>query len=49
MMTMTTRDPISADVSVSGPADAPAARGERADLLEALAKHRHFLRFTARD
>jgi uncharacterized damage-inducible protein DinB len=23
--------------------------GERADLLEALAKHRHFLRFTARD
>ncbi|NUP19334.1 MAG: DinB family protein [Streptomyces sp.] len=26
-----------------------AATGERADLLEALAKHRHFLRFTARD
>jgi uncharacterized damage-inducible protein DinB len=49
MMTMTTRDPTSADVSVSGPADAPTARGERADLLEALAKHRHFLRFTARD
>ncbi|WHM32318.1 DinB family protein [Streptomyces sp. BPPL-273] len=28
---------------------APAATGERADLLETLAKHRHFLRFTARD
>jgi hypothetical protein len=48
-MNMTTRDLISADVSASGPADAPAARGERADLLEALAKHRHFLRFTTRD
>jgi hypothetical protein len=48
-MNMTTRDPISADVSVSGPADAPTARGERADLLEALAKQRHFLRFTTRD
>lgn len=30
-------------------AAAPAATGERADLLEALGKHRHFLRFTARD
>jgi hypothetical protein len=29
-------------------ADAPAATGERADLLETLAKHRHFLRFTTR-
>ncbi|MFE2355951.1 DinB family protein [Streptomyces parvulus] len=28
---------------------APAATGERADLLEALAKQRHFLRFTTRD
>ncbi|MFE6823543.1 DinB family protein [Streptomyces sp. NPDC057690] len=28
---------------------APAVGGERADLLEALAKQRHFLRFTARD
>ncbi|MGW5006354.1 DinB family protein [Streptomyces parvulus] len=28
---------------------APAATGERADLLETLAKHRHFLRFTTRD
>ncbi|GGT14566.1 DinB family protein [Streptomyces griseoviridis] len=27
----------------------PAAGGERADLLEALAKQRHFLRFTTRD
>ena len=30
-------------------ATAPAATDERADLLEALAKHRHFLRFTTRD
>ncbi|MEU9133765.1 DinB family protein [Kitasatospora sp. NPDC048540] len=29
--------------------DAPAATGERADLLAALAKQRHFLRFTTRD
>jgi uncharacterized damage-inducible protein DinB len=28
---------------------APAATGERADLLAALAKQRHFLRFTTRD
>ncbi|MFF0739368.1 DinB family protein [Streptomyces sp. NPDC004111] len=27
----------------------PAATGERADWLETLAKHRHFLRFTTRD
>jgi uncharacterized damage-inducible protein DinB len=45
MMSMTSHDPISADVSLSS----PAARGERADLLEALAKQRHFLRFTTRD
>lgn len=30
-------------------ADAPAASGERAELLEMLAKQRHFLRFTTRD
>ncbi|MFG1954001.1 DinB family protein [Micromonospora sp. NPDC048830] len=30
-------------------ADAPAATGERADLLATLAKQRHFLRFTTRD
>ncbi|MDF3291429.1 DinB family protein [Streptomyces silvisoli] len=30
-------------------AGAPAATGERADLLAVLAKHRHFLRFTTRD
>ena len=55
-MSMTSHDPISADVSVSDPVKgkgevggAPAARGERADLLEALAKQRHFLRFTTRD
>ncbi|MGW7066097.1 DinB family protein [Streptomyces sp. NPDC054855] len=28
---------------------APAVTGERAEWLETLAKHRHFLRFTARD
>jgi hypothetical protein len=49
MMSMTSHDPIGADVSVSDPAAAPAARTERADLLEALAKHRYFLRFTTRD
>ncbi|MFI0940204.1 DinB family protein [Streptomyces sp. NPDC021020] len=30
-------------------ATAPVPTGERADLLEVLGKHRHFLRFTARD
>ncbi|MFR9780628.1 DinB family protein [Micromonospora sp. MS34] len=30
-------------------ADAPAATGERVDLLAMLAKQRHFLRFTTRD
>ncbi|MCQ4040483.1 DinB family protein [Streptantibioticus rubrisoli] len=30
-------------------AGAPAVTGERAELLEMLAKHRHFLRFTTRD
>lgn len=30
-------------------AGAPALTGERADLLEVLAKHRHFLRLTTRD
>ncbi|MFJ2722263.1 DinB family protein [Streptomyces sp. NPDC087437] len=30
-------------------AETPAVTGERADLLEMLAKHRHFLRFTTRD
>lgn len=29
--------------------ETPAVTGERADWLEVLAKHRHFLRFTARD
>ncbi|KUN79927.1 hypothetical protein AQJ66_27430 [Streptomyces bungoensis] len=31
------------------PAHEPAVTGERGDLLEALAKQRHFLRFTTRD
>lgn len=30
-------------------AETPAVTGERAEWLDALAKHRHFLRFTARD
>ena len=30
-------------------AETPALTGERADLLEMLTKHRHFLRFTTRD
>jgi hypothetical protein len=34
--------------SASAPAPASAVTGERADLLDALAKHRHFLRFTTR-
>ncbi|MEU6574299.1 DinB family protein [Streptomyces sp. NPDC046805] len=38
---------MSETVSVNEPtAHGPAATGEAADLLEALAKHRHFLRFT---
>ena len=35
------------DQATNGPVNAPAT-GERADLLAALAKHRHFLRFTTR-
>ncbi len=42
--TMAVQDP-----TTRGTADAPAVTGERADLLETLAKHRHFLRFTTRD
>ncbi|MGW7006977.1 DinB family protein [Streptomyces sp. NPDC054933] len=42
--TTTVNEPTTGDL-----ADAPAATGERADLLEVLAKHRHFLRFTTRD
>ncbi|MEU1704068.1 DinB family protein [Streptomyces sp. NPDC005706] len=37
------------ELATPDPAQKPAATGERADLLEALAKHRHFLRFTTRD
>jgi len=44
---MTTSNP-GADPATSGPAG-PAAGGERADLLAALASCRHFLRFTTRD
>ncbi|MEU3659293.1 DinB family protein [Streptomyces sp. NPDC032940] len=41
---MTTSEPTTSNAS-----DAQAVTGERADLLEALAKQRHFLRFTTRD
>jgi uncharacterized damage-inducible protein DinB len=41
---MTINEPIARDL-----AHAPAISGERADLLAALAKNRHFLRFTTRD
>ncbi|MFD4973908.1 DinB family protein [Streptomyces sp. NPDC058424] len=41
---MTVNEPTTRDL-----AEAPAVTGERADLLEMLAKHRHFLRFTTRD
>ncbi|MFD7686400.1 DinB family protein [Streptomyces sp. NPDC059781] len=37
------------ELTTSDSAEAPAVTGERADLLETLAKHRHFLRFTTRD
>ena len=37
------------DLTSNDPADAPALTGERADLLETLAKNRYFLRFTTRD
>ncbi|WP_371102130.1 DinB family protein [Streptomyces sp. PU_AKi4] len=42
--TATVNEPATSDS-----AHEPALTGERADLLEALAKHRHFLRFTTRD
>lgn len=41
---MTVNDTTTHDV-----AETPALTGERADLLEMLTKHRHFLRFTTRD
>ncbi|MFC8368555.1 DinB family protein [Streptomyces sp. NPDC057238] len=37
------------ELTTDGPSGTPAVTGERADLLEMLAKHRHFLRFTTRD
>jgi uncharacterized damage-inducible protein DinB len=37
------------ELTTRAPADAPASTGERTDLLEMLATHRHFLRFTTRD
>ena len=43
----TTRE-TAADDRTGARAAGPAVTGERADLLEVLAKHRHFLRFTTR-
>ncbi|MDR6975141.1 putative damage-inducible protein DinB [Streptomyces sp. 3330] len=40
---------MSKPTSPDAPTAAPAVGGERADLLEALGKQRHFLRFTTRD
>ncbi|MFF2362558.1 DinB family protein [Streptomyces sp. NPDC058122] len=37
------------ELATQDPADEPTVTGERADLLEVLAKHRGFLRFTTRD
>jgi uncharacterized damage-inducible protein DinB len=45
---MTTSNPAAPNQAATGPAGPPAAGGERADLLAALAKQRHFLRFPAR-
>ncbi|HEY3733023.1 MAG TPA: DinB family protein [Streptosporangiaceae bacterium] len=48
---MTTSNPTPGDLAAGGSAGAApsvADRGERADLLAMLAKHRHFLRFTTR-
>jgi hypothetical protein len=45
---MTISDPATGDPAASGQVDAPAASGERTDLLAMLATRRHFLRFTTR-
>jgi hypothetical protein len=45
---MTTSTPIPGDLARSGQAYAATSDGERADLLAALGKNRHFLRFTTR-
>ncbi|MEU8893473.1 DinB family protein [Streptomyces sp. NPDC048442] len=45
---MTVNEPAIDDANTT-PAPAPALSRERTDLLEMLAKHRHFLRFTTRD
>ncbi|MFF1699737.1 DinB family protein [Streptomyces sp. NPDC058257] len=36
-------------ITPDGPAKGPTVTGERAEWLETLGKHRHFLRFTTRD
>ncbi|MET9774789.1 DinB family protein [Streptomyces sp. NPDC006367] len=46
---MTYDESTTRDLTTDGQGEAPAVTGERADLLETLAKHRHFLRFTTRD
>lgn len=40
---------IDNEPTTSEPGERPAVTGERADWLETLAKHRHFLRFTTRE
>ena len=46
---MTTDASNTGEPTTRGLTEAPTLTGERADLLEALAKQRHFLRFTTRD
>ncbi|MEU1123809.1 DinB family protein [Streptomyces sp. NPDC005899] len=46
---MTPDDSTTRNVTTSDLTEPAAVSGERADLLEMLAKHRHFLRFTTRD
>ncbi|NUS17731.1 MAG: DinB family protein [Streptomyces sp.] len=46
---MTGTDTLGQRTTGDAEVPAPAPGGERGDLLEVLAKHRHFLRFTARD
>jgi hypothetical protein len=46
---MTTSESTTSEPTPRDLTEAPALTGERADLLETLTKHRHFLRFTTRD
>ena len=46
---MTSHEQATHESTTHGPTAVPAVTGERAEWLETLAKHRHFLRFTTRD